>query len=296
MSGERSPIAARLARDGWYVEPAGTLDPSGVASPWIFAERLLGEPPRMVERQIIKPIPAGRSFASSDGEAPLHNDMQRFLGAPPDLQILVCVRAASTGGSSLLLDTWPLVGALKREDPKLFDALFTVERRFPFVAGDVRSPTVARFGDRVAFVHTPKNLPDDPLAAAVSAWVARHAPREVTLRAGEILVVDNHRVLHGRTTFADPNRELQRLLVWLRAPREVPTEIADAARRAPRAPNATTMIDPALEDDLALVARMLGGASPGALATRMKEPEPRLYALRDAAVMAALEALRARRG
>jgi gamma-butyrobetaine dioxygenase len=285
---------ARLEREGFFLVPAGELDTSDLLSPWAFAERLVGALPRMVERQIIRPIDGGRSFASNDRETPLHNDLQLFLGAPADLQVMVCVRPAARGGESILVDTWPLALAIAEADPQAFEALFAVERRFPFIAGTLTSPTIARFGDRVSFVHTPRIVQGDELAARVTGWLAERAPRRIALRAGETLVVDNHRVLHGRTAFDDPRRELVRLLVWLREPRAVPERIVSRARSA-AVERPSIDIQPEVEDELGLVLRMLAGGSPGGIAARLGVPEPRLYELRDLVLSSALDALARRR-
>jgi hypothetical protein len=36
----------------------------------------------------------------------------------------------------------------------------------------------------------------------------------VEQRAGDLLVIDNHRVMHGRTRFQDPERFLLRVRLW----------------------------------------------------------------------------------
>lgn len=281
----------KLSSEGLFVVPSGALDRSTVAAPWSFAEHLVGEAPRMVERQIVRAVLHGRSFAATCVETPVHNDLQRYLGRIADLQVLACIRAATDGGVSTLLDTWPLLERARYERPKLYEALFTERRSFPFVAGAVTSPTVALLGGRLTFLHAPLPAPKDPLRAEVLSMLGAVAPRYIPLKDGEVLVVDNHRVLHGRTAFEDRRRELVRVLVWLREPRPVPEHFVAQARHVGQSAEP----DPIAEADLASVLRMLTGGSPGAIAEQSAIGEPALYEMRDTALAAALEALRRRR-
>src|SRR5262245_26758302 len=102
-------MRAELAEKGVAVMRGDAPDLSAeeaVRSPWSFAERVLGERPVLVERQPIKAIPGGRSFASSSAETPLHTDSQMFAGVPPSVQVLVCVRPADRGGACVFADGW----------------------------------------------------------------------------------------------------------------------------------------------------------------------------------------------
>ena len=285
------PLARALEARGFVVVPAPAFDEVELAAPWQLAARLAGEPVRMVERQVVRAVPGGLTFASSAVHTPLHTDSQLFLGRPADLQVLCCVRPAREGGESTLLDTWRALATPDDDAPSL-DELTRVVRRFPFVAGPIESPTVARFDDRVAFVHTPRNLPHDPLAERVSRWLERRAIERHRLAAGEALVAHNHRVLHGREAFDDARRELVRLLIWLVTPLPAPAWLERAVEAAPTP--RTPPIAQGAERALSLVLRMLSGASPGALAREAGVPEPHLYELRDVALGGALDALAAR--
>ncbi|WP_437758166.1 TauD/TfdA family dioxygenase [Sorangium sp. So ce1389] len=278
-------------------------------APWAFAERLLGERPLLVERQPIKAVPGGRSFAASSMAAPLHTDSQSFAGAPPAVQIMACVRPAERGGGCLLLDGWALLSTIERADPELFHPLFTVYRRIPFVFGDFFGPTVSLRGGALSFTHAPVVPPGDVLAARLARFVeaSRREVVELSLDAGDILVVDNRRMLHGRRAFEGGAREFVRLLVWTEAQlpsppayRALAAQVAEAAsRRLAAAPPATrrrlglAAASPPAEARrrLGLVLEMLRGVPPGVLAARERIPEPQLYLLRDAALAAAEEAL-----
>lgn len=283
-----SPLRA-LAPSGWFVIPAGLLKWHADTGAWDLATRIVGASPRMVERQRIRAVAGGTSFASTDVDTPLHNDLQLHLGCPADLQILCCVRQAARGGESLLFDTWPWLLELETREPALFAALFESMRRFPFVAGPVHSTTVALFAERLAFLCSPQPSPGDIVGERVRDAISRCRPGRATLGAGEILVVDNHRTLHGRTAFADGDRELVRLLVWLREPGE--GRVAPSRLRAQARPTHVWTATATAEQRLDRLLRMLGGASPGAVAREAPGGEAELYRLRDVAIRAALAAL-----
>jgi gamma-butyrobetaine dioxygenase len=289
-------------------DPSADLSPREAArAPWLFAERLLGVRPRMVERQPIKAVPGGRSFASSAGPAPLHTDSQMFAGEPPDVQVMVCARAADRGGEHVFVDGFALCDRVRDEDPDLYRLLFEAPRRIPFVFGDVFGPTVALRGDALTFTHSPRVLPGDPIAVRLARFVESAPVIELSTREGEILVAQNHRMLHGRRAFEGQGREYIRLLVWSGTPMAAPERhrayaakvAAGASARLASAPEAVRrrlgLTPPAAraasEARLAVVLEMLRGTPPGVLAAREGIPEPELYRMRDVALAAAEGAL-----
>ncbi|MGZ3416731.1 MAG: TauD/TfdA family dioxygenase [Polyangiales bacterium] len=258
-----------LRARGFFVARRPDWVASFVERPWEAARAICGEV-AMVERQPIKPVPHGRSFASRTGDAPLHTDSQLFHGAPPDLQILACVRPAEVGGDTLLLDSRRVI-----ERACDLDVLFRLPRTFRFVFGDLVATTISAVGDALIFTHPPRS--EDPIALDL------RDPTCVRLEAGDVIVVDNHRMLHGRTPFDDPRRELQRLLVWLPSPLPAPPELLDRARREGRAPQrlADREVDVPVDVMKPIVEEMLRGTPPGVLAIRHRVPEAHLYVYRD---------------
>jgi hypothetical protein len=257
---------------GFFLTHRPDLVASFATHPWETARALCGEV-AMVERQPIKPVAHGRSFASRASDAPLHTDSQLFHGAPPDLQILGCVRPAESGGDTLLLDSRTVIARATN-----LDALFQRPRTFRFVFGDLVATTISAVGDALIFTHPPRS--DDGIALDL------RDPTRVRLEAGDVIVVDNHRMLHGRTAFDDPHRELQRLLVWLRRPLPAPIELLERARREGRSPArlADAEVNVPLEIMREIVGEMLRGTPPGILAMRHRIPEAHLYVYRDRVV------------
>jgi len=283
-------VRAVLARDG-FVRLAGAFDPDDpVADPWSFVAALVGSRPRMVERQAIRPLDGGRSFASTMVETPLHTDSQDFLGAPPGLQVMACRRPANDGGVTRLLDGFALVEAVRTESPSLYRALLTEHRTIPFYFGAVRGPTVAEKGGSVTLTVSPvAPATDDRIGAALSAFLARGVVpvRELAIARGDVLLVDNHRMLHGRSAFSDRGREFVRLLAWLDAPLATTHAFFGDVPRAPEPSPA----DRLAAHRAAVVIELMGGVAPARLATREGVSEATIYAWRSAFFRGGLAAL-----
>lgn len=303
---ERGPARLRdeLARQGYARCIAPGLVAVAERDPWAVARRLLGEA-QLVEAHPIHPVPHGRSFAATSGFTPLHTDSQSRRGVSPRWQVMLCARPAAQGGETLLVDTWPLLERIDAEDPALYHALLGRTRRMRFVFGDVVGPTVSLRGGGVVFTHSPVASGDD-VERGLAAWIERAPRLELRVGADEVLVVDNHRMLHGRRAFEDPQRRFLRLLVWTGAPAVAPRRLHAAVAAAHEQLSRSlegqssavreawlgaTTTDPEAERRLQIVLEMLRGVSPGLLARRHGVPEPELYRWRDAVLRAAEAAL-----
>ena len=280
-------VRAQLATHGFTVLPAGAVPEHALADPWKLVESLVGERPVVVERQPIRPVAHGRSFASSDVFTPLHTDSQDCWGAAPALQLMFCQHAAHDGGASLLVDGWALLHDVERDDPALFADLFTVSRTIPFYFGDVIGPTVAVKGGALVLTSSPMPARDD-VGARFAPWLARHPPREVRVRTHEVLLVDNHRMLHGRRAFTDPQRAFLRVLAWLPTPLSQPTHLLEVARGHQR----ETQTDLDGDRRLRVVLELLSGVPPSKLAAREGIAEAELYRWRNVALRVSAQALR----
>jgi gamma-butyrobetaine dioxygenase len=265
----------------WSTTPELLRD-AAAASPFAFVGRLLCIEPLLVERQPIRPVPEGRSFASTRRDTPLHTDSQMFLHVPAAIQVLVCVKAAPRGGESVLVDGARLLDRLEHEDPALAHALFEVERVQRFYFGDVCGPTITLRGGHLSWTYAPHA--EDAVGASLAHEVAREAPLVHALVPGEALVASNHRMLHGRRPF-EGDRELVRLLVWLEHPLAAdPRHIARARTLVP-VPDATQLAR------VRAVLAILRGVPPAKIANDARVAESTLYAWRDAFMSGGLEKL-----
>jgi len=146
----------------------------------------------------------------------------------PQLQLLHCLEAAGEGGESIVVDGFAVAERLRREAPAEFDLLSKTQVPFRYVeqgsvdlryaaplieldaGGDLRT---VRYNSRSI---GPVDLdPDDvPAFYAAHRRFGRmlHDPAMTVgfrLRPGDLFVVDNRRVLHGRRGFGGGRRHLQ---------------------------------------------------------------------------------------
>jgi hypothetical protein len=193
----------------------------------------------------------------------------------------------------VLVDGFALADRLAAARPADLALLLGEPRCLPFVFGHVFGPTLARRADRHVFTHPARPQPGDRVAPVVARALSEAPQRIIRLDAGQALLVDNHRMLHGRLAFEDPQRELLRVLAWLEAPLSGRPEWADTADRvhgelsarldgAPLEVRHAFGVEPAAVAPIdAAISAMLSGAPPGALARRLGLDEAALYRHRD---------------
>ncbi|HEX3501394.1 MAG TPA: TauD/TfdA family dioxygenase, partial [Stellaceae bacterium] len=146
----------------------------------------------------------------------------------PQLQLLHCLEAAGEGGESVVVDGFAAAERLRREAPDAFALLTRTAVNFRYVeAGEVDLRNAAplieldvtgalrtvRYNNRSI---GPLDLEADSIAAFYDAYrrFARllHDPALTVgfrLRPGDLFIVDNRRVLHGRRGFSGGRRHLQ---------------------------------------------------------------------------------------
>jgi gamma-butyrobetaine dioxygenase len=101
---------------------------------------------------------------------------------------------------------------------------------------------------------------------------------ELAVCAGETLLVDNHRMLHGRAAFWGAERDFVRVLAWFAEPlAEHPTHRGAHGRSS--------------LGRLSVVLELLVGVPPSRLAAREGISEPELYEWRNRALSEAQAAL-----
>lgn len=167
-----------------------------------------------------------------------HNDgAVGFSDVYPDLLALLCETTAPSGGESFMVDGHYLCGAIARDPAQreLTRFLWAVpieqcarmEDRPPGTPGFVRSrrPIVSRtVGGRLTVRYNREHqrvLDDGAVSDAdrahLATWLelglqaATAAPRFL-LHPGELLVLDNYRVFHGREAYDGADRFLHRVL------------------------------------------------------------------------------------
>lgn len=164
----------------------------------------------------LKAAPISNAYTA--GYLPLHTDLPHYE-MPPGLQILHCLQNEAEGGESLLADGLAVADLLAREEPGTFELLSS--NSVPFRFQDETSDFITRHpiiecdaSGRPIYINwsnstmAPLDVPFETMPAmraAIRRFVSLiESPRfliERKLDAGEALVFDNRRMLHGRTAF-----------------------------------------------------------------------------------------------
>ncbi|HXW73344.1 MAG TPA: TauD/TfdA family dioxygenase [Steroidobacteraceae bacterium] len=159
----------------------------------------------------------------------------------PGIQLLHCLANETRGGLSTLVDGFAVAQALRREEPAAFDILTSTPVRFKYIDTateltasappielDVTGALKAvHFSPRLDFVplFAPQRL--DAYYRARRAFDHRlRAPQfeiRFLLGAGDLVMFDNCRLLHGRTAFdpAEGLRHLQGCYIDIDGPRSL---------------------------------------------------------------------------
>ena len=168
----------------------------------------------------IRVEPEARTFADLPQAAPLHTD-DAFRVFPPGFIMLHAIQPSTDGrGASLFLDGFELVRRLREESPKALEVLTRIPIRFSrlhpdeddfllhgkMIRLDPEGETAAvRLG-----LHniSPPDCDEDDIEAFYDALkrvdrMVRDPSLHIVkrLEAGELVLVDNERVLHGREGF-----------------------------------------------------------------------------------------------
>ena len=143
-----------------------------------------------------------------------------FRGQPPGLFLLHCLKASPVGGANVLVDGFMLAAALRTQDPEAFRTLCDVpvtHHRYREGEFHHRSEapvfTLDSSGEVVAFRFAERSAAPLTLAQELMqrVYAARRAllnlaydpdyQIRINLAPGQVLFIDNHRLLHGREAF-----------------------------------------------------------------------------------------------
>jgi len=146
----------------------------------------------------------------------------------PGIQLLHCLANETTGGLSTLVDGFAVAEALRREQPQAFGIMSRTPVRFRYIDADTEltasaAPIEVDVTGAVKAIHFSPRLDFVPLFAPEVLDAYFRARRQLDqrlraaefeirflLRAGELVMFDNCRLLHGRTGF-DPSEGLRHL-------------------------------------------------------------------------------------
>ncbi|GAB1821827.1 TauD/TfdA family dioxygenase [Herbidospora sp. RD11066] len=161
---------------------------------------------------------SAETFSRRTGPALLHTDAA-YQPDPEPLLMLFCVRPADVGGHTRMLTCQDAITGLPENvdaalrepqwrwtPPKVFDT--PPDECHPVLSAD----------DRVRWRYDNLDVPETlkTVAWLFSEHIESHpAVIEFPLKSDSILICDNHRVMHGRTSFGDTERLLLRASVKL---------------------------------------------------------------------------------
>lgn len=148
-----------------------------------------------------------------------HTD-STYRNPPPSIQILHCLVSETEGGESTLIDGFKIAADLRTQAPQKFNLLATTPLHFyshtvntehhaisPVIRLDARGNVEGiRYSNHSV---QPFLLPSDTMEAYYDAYCTFGRMREhdiyqirYQLRPGDLYMVDNRRVMHGRTGFS----------------------------------------------------------------------------------------------
>lgn len=170
--------------------------------------RALGRLGRVVQTEEVRLRPGAHAYVAKPGAVPLHTDH-------PDVDLIawLCEAQDEIDGASRLLDMSPILANL---DPTVRATLQRTELRCPPLSNGPPSESrwvLEQRGERVRFFLPPwialVDGEDGASREAVDAVVravrtaSSNGVMAVRLQPGQALVVDNGRVLHGRSAIAE---------------------------------------------------------------------------------------------
>lgn len=170
-----------------------------------------------------RPERDGKGFpidSTTSDNFPLHTDCA-YLAVPPDLVLLHCWRACGGGGATLLADARAIISKIAPSTLSALRALrFSVEGyACPAIAtGSDGSLVSIRWSDRM--LATAANGSDPRMLRSLEqdfVCTANALACSFVLNERDVLVVDNQRMLHGRTRFSPNSGRLlkrMRLYAW----------------------------------------------------------------------------------
>ncbi len=166
----------------------------------------------------VRAVPSPENLAYSDLGLGLHTD-NPYREPVPGFQALHVLHASPDGGSSLFADGFAIAAHLRATDPATFALLAATPVPFLYRSADAQlyaeRPLIQlRCDGAIAAVHynnrsiAPLRLAAGPAETFYAAYRAfaqlLREPRfqlRCTLGAGDLVLFDNQRILHGRTAF-----------------------------------------------------------------------------------------------
>ena len=166
----------------------------------------------------VKTLPRPNDLAYTSLPLSPHTD-NPYRKPVPCIQLLHCIENEVSGGLSTLVDGFKVANYLKDNDSSFFDILTKIKVKFKFIDKDVvlendgqlieldenKNLKQVRFSTRLDYVPILiKSQLDHYYKARKKISDLYNSKRfriEFKLKPGDLLMMDNHRLLHGRTVY-----------------------------------------------------------------------------------------------
>lgn len=188
-------LGARLGRPSLRAQDRSLDEGQGIQR-----VQALGRP---VRDRFGKPL-----MSAGHGEFALHTD-ESFLDQPARFVLLHCWQPAASGGTTVLADIRAIATEVDRIEWIAWNQL-----RLPYPCGDRSSIESGALRFNAAECATSALSPVQQSWLTRFAATARRSAADQPLDSGDVLLLDNRRMLHGRTAFdAASGRLLKRLRI-----------------------------------------------------------------------------------
>lgn len=154
-----------------------------------------------------------KALVTSDKELDMHTDHSKVKYI-----IWHCLKQASIGGYSLLLDTKKVLQKLSKQEKEILEKIHLFEHKI--FKDDLESyPMLSRLNGKNKMYYSfwfinPKHK-NNPVFLKFKHIVDRMEKIKIRLNKDDVLVIDNDRIFHGRTKIlGDKSRHLQRFWIF----------------------------------------------------------------------------------
>jgi len=231
-------IRRKIREEGFCI--VGQSEDSASCEAWLLhvAERIGSLITHGDHGPIVWPIKShghlSSTYSQHNHEADLHTDGQ-FLVHPPQVIAMLCERQASCGGgATILLPAADVLAEISKHGRRNLVEYFSnpVPFRVPDAFAAAASQRIVWApvfeGERIRYRRdTILSAASETLTCSerevlalrlelLNSYIQKCAKRKTTtLQPGEILFIDNRRMLHGRTGFSDLGRSLWRVCLTI---------------------------------------------------------------------------------
>ena len=160
---------------------------------------------------------------------PCHTDGFAYGDLYPDYMLLSCVKESNVGGESILVDGYEILAALAQDNESAWAAKALRERQIDQTETGMQtslSPICMDNGNGRTMVRrtleqrpAPGSTDPEQDQQMIDLWrdsvdqASKLAP-QFKLMPGQVVIVDNYRLMHGRSPYEDLSRMLWRVWVW----------------------------------------------------------------------------------